>query len=112
MIDNILTNVRLTDFQKTLLCKIKAASTPFLAGAEVRRDSKCIFNARQLLDLELIEFVNDECIVTDKGNEVLVKEDLADDSGELTEKGQQAVNTQSESYTGNNLLRILNDIVS
>lgn len=96
---NVLTNVTLNDNQKQLLVRIQSAATPLLAGKECRNGQESMEAAKVLIDLGLITYSNEECVITDVGTNKMTDENLIDDSGQLTPYGTE-VKANSKSNTG------------
>ncbi len=90
----ILTTIHLSDIQKEVLAKVKAAQSPQMAWETIQRSSANIDNnfaaARDVLgNLGLLKVGEDEIEVTDKGLEVMNDENLTDEMGEMTDEGRQ-----------------------
>lgn len=97
--------------QKAVLAKIKAAATPKTAAADISKTSN-LAAARDMLErLGMIELNDDGATLTDDGEQVLLDQNLADESGQLTPEGEKAAfgdkpEGQMESFS---LLRNLNE---
>ena len=85
----ILTTIRLTEHQKTVLAKILASPEGNLPDEDISRGPN-LKQARDLL-IQLDMITNDgenKYSVTDKGQKIAKDENIIDDTGELTEQGQ------------------------
>lgn len=104
----VITNLDLTAAQKTVLTKIVVATTPKVAAQQISKGQKLI-QARDLLSkLGLIDFTPISATLTPKGQDLLVDEGLADETGALTPEGEKfayadkkepAAGTPMESYS-------------
>ncbi len=79
-----------TENQKAVMAKIVAAATPQLAAADISEDPN-LSAARDMLEKMGLIVLNDEgAHLTDRGNEVMVNQNLASADGGLTDDGQSA----------------------
>lgn len=90
----ILTTLHLSDIQKEVLAKTKAAPNPQLAweevtGAKEATDDNFAAARDTLGNLGLLTVGDGTLEVTDKGLEVMKDAGLTDETGELTDEGQQ-----------------------
>ena len=83
--------IRPTQNQKSVLAKIKAAATPKTAAADISKTSN-LTAARDMLEkMGLITISQEEgAVVTDEGEQVMIDQNLVDESGELTDEGNKA----------------------
>jgi hypothetical protein len=96
---NEITSLSLSDSQKMLLAKIQAAPTPLAGGDEVKNGPKAMETAKILIDLGLIEYNDNQAQVADKASEIMVQNNITDESGELSQYGQQLVSMQWDGST-------------
>ncbi len=90
----IITTLHLSDIQKEVLAKIKAAQNPHMAFEVIQSVNSDIDNnfvsARDTLgNLGLLYVADGELEITEKGEEEMTRENLTDETGALTEFGQQ-----------------------
>lgn len=93
----ILTTLHLSDIQKEVLAKVKAAPNPQLAWEEISDAASNVDQnlaaARDVLGNLGLLMVGDGVLeVTEKGEEVMKDSNLLDDMGELTDDAQQFIN--------------------
>jgi len=97
----ILTTVHLSDIQKEVLAKVKAAPNSHMAYGTLQQtednmDSN-FASARDVLAKLGVLLVGDGTIeVTEKGDQLATKENITDEMGELTELGDQLANTNRQ----------------
>lgn len=90
----LLTTVHPTTNQKCVLAKIVAAPTPSVAASNISTDANMVAARNMLMKLGAITFSNGEASLTDRGRQVAEDENIIDQSGQLTQQGQQlAANT-------------------
>ncbi|WAX21731.1 hypothetical protein [Stenotrophomonas phage RAS14] len=90
---------RLTDTQKLVLVNVYAAATPEMAYDTVAGAPNTVAARNQLRSAGLIvvDDQNSRAGVTDQGQEALVNNNLIDESGQLTEEGNNLLqNTQQD----------------
>ena len=90
------TNVRLTDTQKSVLLSIYAAPTTETAY-DTTTGSENVSQARQQLrsmGLVAVDDNSNRAGVTDAGQTALANNNLIDDTGQLTDEGQQVLDQQ------------------
>ena len=85
----ILSAVHPTSFQKQVICRIAAATTPMTAASYVSAGANMVAARNMLMKLGLIEFGSSGATLTDRGTQVAQDEGLIDASGNLTPSGQQ-----------------------
>lgn len=91
----ILTTIRLSGVQKSILTKIVAAATPEVAYEQIS-DGRNFVAARDILQkIGLIDFDEGTASLTDSGKKVMKDENLMDDSEQLTSDGQQYVEAET-----------------
>lgn len=91
----ILTTIRLSGVQKSVLAKIVAAATPEV-GYEQISNGRNFVAARDILKkLGLIDFSEGTASMTEAGNKVMKDENLMDDTGQLTSDGQSYVEAET-----------------
>lgn len=96
--DSPAASVRLTDTQKSVLLGVYAAPTPELAY-EATTGSENVSQAAQLLrsmGLINVDSEGSRAGVTDNGQTALANVNLIDDTGELTDEGQQLLDQQNQ----------------
>jgi hypothetical protein len=96
----VLTNVRLSETQKIVMTRIVAADNPHVAYEGVNEGRNLVSSAKELVQIGLIELFQGQANITDKGNQVLQNEGLTDESGELTEQGDQYASQKGPSEKG------------
>jgi hypothetical protein len=92
----LLSAVHPTTNQKRVLAKILAAPTPTVAGEEISKDANLVAARNMLMKLGVITFANNEATLTDRGQQIAVDENIADQSGQLTQVGQQLAYTNAQ----------------
>lgn len=85
----ILSAVHPTENQKRVLAKIIAAPTPTVAAEEISNNANMVAARNMLMKLGVITFGAGEASLTDKGEQIAREENIADESGQLTDVGQQ-----------------------
>lgn len=85
----VITNLDLTAAQKTVLTKIAVATTPKVAAQQISKGRKMVEARDLLIKLGLIDFMPTGATLTQKGQDMLVDEGLADESGTLTPEGEK-----------------------
>ena len=91
------TNVRLTDTQKSVLLSIYAAPTPETAY-DTTTGSENVSQARNQLrsmGLVAVDDNSNRAGVTDEGQTARANNNLIDDTGQLTDEGQQVLSQQT-----------------
>ncbi len=94
-------NARLTETQKSVLLSIYAAPTPETAY-DATTGSENVTQARQQLRSMGLVAVDDSTSragVTDEGQQALANTNLIDDTGQVTEEGQQVLDQQTQVKT-------------
>ena len=85
-----------TDNQKSVMAKIVAAATPELAAADIS-DNPHLSAARDMLvRLDMIELNAGGAFLTDRGNEMMISQNLVTPDGQLTDDGQTAAHGEEE----------------
>lgn len=92
----LLSAVHPTMNQKRVLAKIIAAPTATVAGEELSKDPNLVAARNMLMKLGVISLVNNEATLTDKGQQIATEENICDQSGQLTQVGQQLAYTNSK----------------
>ncbi len=86
----ILTNVRLSQAQKFILTKLMLPNATPLTSYEQTSDGKNIVANRDvLIKLGMVQVGQNEAQITEKGQSALQNEALIDDTGNLTQEGEQ-----------------------
>ena len=85
----ILTNVHLSDAQKLVMAKIKAAANANVAAEQARNSTNLAAAQKSLSKLGLVQVDDTGATLTDKGIKTMTDENLMDESGELTTEGQK-----------------------
>ena len=87
----LLRSLRLTTNMQKVMAKILAAPTPAAAAAEISKGQNLVAARDILMKIGLITYKEqpDEATVTDQGQQVLRDENITDESGQLTDQGQQ-----------------------
>jgi hypothetical protein len=97
----MLDTVRLTDTQKTVICKIIAAPTPKVAAEDITGSANLAKAKDILMDLGLIKVsLEDHAELTDTGRQLAQEENLADQSGNLTPDGEKYAYADSTDNNG------------
>jgi len=87
----LLQTITLSTFQKQVIALIVAARTPKVAAVDIAANHN-LQTARDILaKLGVITFTDADAHLTDKGTQLAVEEDIADESGQLTDAGQALV---------------------
>jgi len=87
----LLQTLTLSAFQKQVIAKIVAAPTPKKAATDIAANHN-LQTARNLLaNLGIITFTENEAHLTELGTNLAVEEDIAYESGQLTDAGQALV---------------------
>lgn len=97
----VLNNIRLTDNQGRVLTKIIAAPTPQVAGATISQGQNFVAARNELMALKLITMVNGAAEITADGMTVAAQENLIDDLGELTPRGEELAFTGADGEPDN-----------
>lgn len=91
----LLRSITLSTFQKQVIAMIVAARTPKVAAADIASNHN-LQTARNLLaELGIITFTETEAHLTEQGTQLAVEEDIADESGQLTDAGQKLIGSPS-----------------
>jgi len=91
----VLPTIHLSDMQSVVLAKIVAAATPQL-GYEAINNSRNLVGARdELKRLGLIGVTGGTVTVTDLGKQIMQAENLASETGELTDRGNKFAEVQN-----------------
>lgn len=91
----IMSAVHPTDNQKRVLAKIIAAPTPAVGAQSISGDANLIAARNMLMKMGLITFASGEANVTDSGMQVAADENVTDESGQLTQVGQELAYTDA-----------------
>lgn len=92
-----LRNIRLSDIQKEVLAKVHAAPNEEVAGGEILEGGRNYVGAKDILvRLGLMTFHDNEATITQTGQEVMKKLNLIDDTGQLTDEGNQYAYSDEE----------------
>lgn len=84
-----LESIRLTTNQKKVMTRILAAPTEQVAAEQASKGRNLVAARDMLSKLGMIAFEEHRASVTDDGMEVMKRENLIDDMGELTEDGNE-----------------------
>lgn len=95
----VITNLRLTDFQKKVLTKVVASPTETVAGEEISQSRNLVAARRLLVRLGLVNYVDGKATVTDSGMRVMREENLIDEMGELTDEGRKYAFDEEDQQT-------------
>lgn len=92
------TTSRLTNTQKSVLLSIYTAATPEMAYEAMTGSDNVAQAGQQLRSMGLInvDSSGSRAGVTDTGQEALTNNNLVDDTGQVTEEGQQMVDQQTQ----------------
>ena len=85
----ILPNIHLSDSQKVVLAKIKAAATETVAHEQITNGVNLVQASKTLNKLGLINMTANSVTITDKGMQNMNDENLTDQSGELSDDGKK-----------------------
>jgi hypothetical protein len=86
---NTLTNVHLSDAQKMVMAKIKAAANANVAGEQTQGNTNLSTAQQVLIKLGLVLSDNNGTTITQKGDKVMSDENLTDNTASLTDDGQK-----------------------
>lgn len=92
----LLSAVHPTTNQKRVIAKILAAPTPTVASEEISKDANLVAARNMLMKLGIISLANNEAALTDRGQQIAVEENIADQGGQLTELGQKLAYTNAQ----------------
>lgn len=92
----IMSTVHPTANQKRVLAKIAAAPTPAVAAQEISKDANLVAARNMLMKLGMITLGDGQAALSDKGTQVATEENIIDQSGQLTQQGQQLAYTNSK----------------
>lgn len=97
----IIQSIHLSDYQARVMLLAHEAQTPELAFAELGnqdpRIESNLFGARETLaKLGLVELSDNSITVTPEGEKVMQDEYLIDETGAVTEKGEEILQAQSD----------------
>jgi len=86
----ILTNIRLSHAQKFVLAKLSLPeSTPLTAYSSISNDKNVVANRDVLVKLGMVQVGENEAAITEKGKDAMRNEGLTNDTGNLTDLGEQ-----------------------
>lgn len=94
-LQNLFENITLSHHQRYILLQIKIASTPTIAFDQINR-TEADYQSRQILErVRLISVSEDQrqARLTSEGETAVVEYGLVDEQGEVTEIGQELLNT-------------------
>lgn len=95
----VITNLRLTDFQKKVLTKVHVSPTETVAGEEISQSRNLVAARRLLVRLGLVNYIDGKATVTDDGMRVMREENLIDEMGELTDEGRKYAFDEEDQQT-------------
>lgn len=96
----VLTTVRLSETQKIVMVRVVSADNPHVAYESLNEGRNLVAASKELTQLGLLEIMQGEANITDKGTQVLTNEGLVDEMGELTEEGQKYATEKGPSEKG------------
>lgn len=99
----VMNNIRLTDNQGRVITKIIAAPTPQVAAAEISQGQNLVAARNELMALKLITLVDGAAEITDMGMTVATQENLIDDTGQLTPRGEELAFTGPDGKPDNDM---------
>jgi len=82
-------NISLSHTQKYVLAKLIASPTPLTAYESVSNGRNVVAARDQLTGLGLMQYQENEAVISDSGMEAMREENLVDDMGNLTDEGEQ-----------------------
>lgn len=86
----VLTNIRLSHAQKFVLGKLSLPNvTPLTAYSSVSNDKNIVANRDVLVKLGMVKLGDNEAEITEKGIAAMQNEGLTDETGNLTDLGEQ-----------------------
>lgn len=85
-----------TTNQKRVIAKIVASPTPSVAAQEISKGANLVSARNMLMKLGMITFANGEAALTQSGQQIATEEGITDQSGGLTDVGQQLAHTNSQ----------------
>ena len=92
----LLQTIRPTTFQQQVIASIIAAETPKMAATQIAANQN-LQTARDLLaKLGIITYTEIDARLTERGTQLAVEENIADESGELTDHGQSLISGQQQ----------------
>ncbi len=81
--------------QKRVIAKIVASPTPSVAAQEISKSANLVAARNMLMKLGMITHANGEAALTQSGQQIASEEGITDQSGGLTDVGQQLAHTNS-----------------
>lgn len=94
--------LNLNNTQKGMIATISVSATPSLAYGNILGARNAMASADILQSMGYIRINHDtnEAELTPRGEDVLRQENIKDEAGELTERGEELVNWYNQSITG------------
>jgi hypothetical protein len=87
----MLTGIHPTENQKRVLATIIASPSPKVAGEKISGDENMVAARNILMKLGVITFSGGNAELTDKGQQIAQDENIADESGQLTDTGNALI---------------------
>lgn len=90
--------VQLTNAQQGVLITIKLSPTPEVAYQSTNGAQQIVYARNALRMLGLLRVGDNKTVLTDSGNQSLINYNLVDDTGQLTQRGQQIMSTYNKQF--------------
>lgn len=78
-----------TTAQKQVLCMIASAPTPESAAVNISKGPKLVTARDMLAKIGLIKINSNEAALTEQGKQIMINQNLMDETGSLTPEGQK-----------------------
>jgi len=85
--------IQLTNTQMGVLCIVKTSPTPEVAYENITGAENVVTATQMLYKLGIITITDNSAGLTQTGEEILMRYDLVDAGGQLTERGKNVVTT-------------------
>lgn len=89
----------LNDTQKAVLLMTKISSSPQMAFANTNEAENLVVARETLAKLQLVQFGNNMLVLTDAGENMLTYHDLVDETGMVTDEGNELLDRISTTST-------------
>lgn len=94
--------VNLTNTQQGVLITIRLSPTPEVAYQSTNGAQQLVYARNTLRMLGLIKVGGNKVVLTNTGNNVLVNYNLTDETGQMTERGQQIMGNYNKQFNRSN----------
>lgn len=90
--------VNLTNAQQGVLITIKLSPTPEVAYQSTNGAQQLVYARNTLRMLGLLRVGDNKTVLTDSGSQVLINYNLVDETGQLTQRGQQIMSNFNKQF--------------